>query len=145
LPSDHKAQHVQHILSYDEDTAGGLMTTEYVKAEPTETVGMVMEKIKHVSEQFRSIHFVYVVDQDNYLLGVASLRKLIVAEPDVLMNDLIAKKDKTLTIGVDRSVSSVGRQMTKYNLYAIAVVGHDGKLLGVVTSDDIMRRLFPKA
>lgn len=145
LPGDKTAQHLKHILSYDEDTAGGLMTTEFVSAQPTDTVATVMEKIKQVSEQFRSIHFVYIIDEKQTFLGVVSLRKLIISDPGTPMSTFIDRGEKIPTVTADRSVSSVGRRMTKYNLHAIAVLGPEQTLLGVVTADDIMRRLFPKA
>lgn len=145
LSGNPKSQHLRHILHYDKDTAGGLMTTEYVSAGPSETVEAVVKKIKKVSEQFRSIQFVYIVDENQQFVGVVSLRKLIVATPQTRMKQIIKNSEKIPTVDAHRGLLSVARKMTKYNLTSIAVLGHDHKLLGVITVDDVMRRLVPNA
>lgn len=144
LPSD-STQKVKNILEYDEDTAGGLMTTEYISAYADDTVGQTMEQIRNVFQLHRGIYFVYITDRDNKFLGVTSLRQLIVAGQNVKMSELVDEKTKFATTALNKSVLEVASLMTKYDLLSIAVLDETGKLLGVVTVDDIMRHFVPHA
>ncbi|MFA5996079.1 MAG: CBS domain-containing protein [Patescibacteria group bacterium] len=145
LPIDKKMQHVKKILEYDEDTAGGLMSTEYLNATPATTKQQVIEEIKRVSANYRSIQYVYVTDVNNQFLGVASLRSLIVAEPNQTMQSIMKPIDTTATVTVHQSMTAVAEIMTKYNLMSVAVLDKSEKMLGVITVDDIMRNFLPHA
>ena len=143
LPSDSK-QKVRKILEYSEDTAGGLMTTEYISAFLTTTVKEVIDNIKQSYHMHRGIYFVYVTDEDGLLQGVVSVRKLLISERDQPMAQLIDSEKKT-TATVGQTVSEIAALMTKYNLTALAVLDDDKKLLGVITVDDVMRHFVPHA
>lgn len=145
FPMNSKTQRVKGILEYDEDTAGGLMSTEYLSLAGERTVRDAVEEIKRVSAQFRSIQFVYIVNTAGVFQGVVSLRSLIVAEPNVILNTIMKLAETTATVTVDDSLTEVAEVMTKYNLMSIAVLETDGKLLGVITVDDIMRNFLPHA
>ncbi|MBI5413468.1 magnesium transporter [Candidatus Peregrinibacteria bacterium] len=146
LPLDSKTQKVKKILEYDEDTAGGLMTTEYVAVRQDMTIEQAIEEIKKVSHQHHSIQFVYVTDESAKFLGVISLRNLILANRAQKVKDAMRKPNRRLPTGkADQSLGSLAAMMTKYNLLSLAVLDKDKKLIGVVTVDDIMRRLVPKA
>lgn len=144
LPSD-STQKVKKILEYDEDTAGGLMTTEFIFAYADDTVGQVTERIKKFSQPHRGIYFVYIVDKNNKFLGVVSMRRLLVAGQDVKMNEVVDEQTKFATTALSQGVLEVASLMTKYNLFSIAVLDGEEKLLGVVTVDDIMRHFVPHA
>ncbi|MFA6520982.1 MAG: CBS domain-containing protein [Candidatus Gracilibacteria bacterium] len=146
LPLDSKIQKVKRIMEYDEDTAGGLMTTEYITAQKEMTVEQVIAEIKRVSHLHHSVQFVYITDPDGKFLGVVSLRNLIVAIKTQTIKDIMRKPNKKLpTLHVDQTFESVTRLMTKYNLLSVAVLDKEKKLIGVITVDDIMRRLVPTA
>ncbi|MEK9133208.1 MAG: CBS domain-containing protein [Patescibacteria group bacterium] len=146
LPLDSKIQKVKKIMEYDEDTAGGLMTTEYITASSDMTVEQAIAEIKRVSHLHHSIQFIYIVDTDGKFLGVVSLRNLIVAAKTQSIKEIMRKPNKKLpTIHVDQTFEYLTRLMTKYNLLSVAVLDKDRKLIGVVTVDDIMRRLVPTA
>ena len=143
LPSD-STQKVKKIIEYDENTAGGLMTTEFVSAFPENTVAEVVEQIKKLSQMHRGIYFVYIIDKSNKFLGVVSMRKLLISDRNIYLSSLVDEKSMS-TATVNQDVLQVASIMTKYNLLSVAVLDKDGKLLGVVTVDDIMRHFVPHA
>lgn len=145
LPVEKNASRVKKILEYDEDTAGGLMTTEFISAHLDTQVSEVIEKIKRDSHYHRAIHFVYVVDDKKHYLGVASLRRLIVADSSQKIKEVMKRSRRTPVVNVEQSLAEVASIMTKYNLLSVAVLDNNKKLLGIVTVDDIMRCLVPKA
>lgn len=145
LPQDTRIKHVQKILDYDEDTAGGLMTTEFIAVLPESTVSQVIEEIKNVSPNFSSIHYVYVTDSNGKLLGVTSIRNLIVAKSDQTIKEIMRGKEKLPVASVNQGLNSLASLMTKYNLLTVAVVDGEKRIIGIVTVDDIMRRLIPDA
>lgn len=146
LPLDSKTQKVKKIMEYDEDTAGGLMTTEYLSASQDMTVEQVVEEIRRVSHLHHSIQFIYIVDADGHFLGVVSLRTLIIADRKKFIREIMKKRTKKLpTVKANHPLESLAALMTKYNLFSVAVLDSDKKLIGVVTVDDIMRRLVPMA
>jgi len=145
LPAQKDVNRVKKILEYDEDTAGGLMTTEFISAHLETQVSEVIEKIRRDSHQHRSIHFVYVADDKKKYLGVASLRRLIVADPKQKIKEIMKRTKRTPVVNEEQSVREIANIITKYNLLSVAVVDKSGRLLGVVTVDDIMRHLVPNA
>ncbi|MFH1789591.1 MAG: CBS domain-containing protein [bacterium] len=145
LPSDAKKQHVTKMLEYDEDQAGGLMTTEYLTAYPEDTVNEVVGTIRRINHIHSSIYFVYVIDRDDVFLGVVSLRWLLLADKEAKMSDIMKKGKKIPTAKVNNKLLEVASLITKYNLYSVAVLDDDDRLLGIVTVDDIMRHFVPNA
>jgi len=145
LPIEKDVSRVKKILEYDEDTAGGLMTTEFIKAHMDTTVSEVMQQIKRDSFQHRSIHFVYVIDDKHRMLGVISLRRLILADGNIQVKHITKGIKHAPVVNVNQTVAEIATIMTKYNLLSVAVVDDNKKLLGIVTVDDIMRCLVPKA
>ena len=145
LPQDNRIKNVQKILNYDEDTAGGLMTTEFITVLPDSTVSQAIEEIKNVSPNFGSIHYIYVTDSNGKFLGVISIRNLIIAKSDQRVREIMRSREKLPVASANQGVNSLASLMTKYNLLSVAVVDQEKKILGVVTVDDIMRRLIPDA
>ncbi|PIT87946.1 MAG: hypothetical protein COU31_00060 [Candidatus Magasanikbacteria bacterium CG10_big_fil_rev_8_21_14_0_10_40_10] len=145
LPANTKKQHVRNILEYDEDTAGGLMTTEYISAYPEDTVDEVVQTIRRINHIHNSIYFIYVIDRTDKFMGVVSLRRLITADRTEKINKLMKSGKKIPTAKVDDELLEVANLMTKYNLYSTAVLDEEQRLLGVVTVDDIMRHFVPHA
>ncbi len=143
LPSD-STQKVKKILEYDEDTAGGLMTTEYIYAFPATTVQEVVEQIKKTYPLYRGVNFVYIVDKDGLFKGVVSLRRLLISEPGQTTDELMGD-EKISTATVNQNILEVASLITKYNLTSIAVLGENKRLLGVITVDDVMRHFVPHA
>ncbi len=146
LSSDNKVQKVKQFLEYDENKAGGLMTTEYVSAKQENTVLEIIEHIRRVSHLHHSIYFVYIIDNEDNLVGVVSLRRLLIAKKEEKIGDIMKKAKRLRVAMVGEELLKIASRMTKYNLFSIAVVDKKGgKLLGVVTVDDIMRHFVPHA
>ncbi len=140
-----KAQSVRRLLAYPDNTAGGLMTVDYVSCPPDTTVKQATEMIKKLSEGFRSIMYIYVVDSQGNFYGVVSLRRIVIASPNTSMGQLAKRFSKASALKTGDKIEKIMQLMTKYNLYSAAVLDKDKKLVGVVTIDDIMRQLFPTA
>jgi magnesium transporter len=138
-----EAEDIQELLSHEEDTAGGLMTNEFIAYPPHTTVRKAIENFKKVAEEIESVYYIYVIDAEEKLLGVVSLRDMLLAEPDAKLSDIMATKLKTVTPETDEM--EVAEIISKYNLLAIPVTDSEGYFLGIVTIDDIIDRILPPA
>lgn len=136
---------VQLLLSYPEDSAGGIMTTDYVIALEHETTRQAVEYIRAQLDKPDLVYYVYVVDHpDNQrLVGVVSLRDLLLAEPEQPLSDYMRRDLRS--IHPDERAAEVARIMTEYNLLALPVVDETGRMLGLVTADDALEILLPPA
>lgn len=143
--SNGRAKSVEKLLKYPDNTAGGLMTTEYVTVRPDWTVQQAIQEINKASPLFRSIVYVYVTEEDGRFFGVVSLRRLMAAAPQILIAKLAKLPEARSTLKPEDKIKKVVRLMTRYNLYTAAVVDKDRKLVGIVTIDDVMRQLYPTA
>ncbi len=140
-----RAASIARLARYPDNTAGGLMTTDYVAVRPNWTVLQAQEEIRRRSPEMRSVIFVYVTGEDGGFHGVVSLRRLITAPEDTLMKDMTKNLASVSTLTPDDKIDKVIELMTRYNLYTAAVLDSDRKLVGIVTIDDVMRQLFPTA
>lgn len=136
-----EAEDVEELLAYREDTAGGLMTTEYVAVRHTLTAAQAIERLRELEPDAESIYYVFVVDEEEHLLGVLSLRDLIVAKPDQRIRDFMIKN--VISVRLDASPHEVAEVTAKYNLLAVPVVDQHNRIQGIVTVDDVMARVMP--
>lgn len=128
---------LEHLLSYPDHTAGGIMTTEFVRLNPEMEVGDALRHIRSVAREKESIYACYVLDPANgHLLGAVSLRDLVMAE----LHQPITKvmRPKPITVFADQDQESVAEKIAKYNLLAVPVLQHDGSVVGFVTVDDVI-------
>lgn len=140
-----KAKKIEKLIKYEDDTAGGLMTAEFIRVRPEWTVEQVIAEIKKHSANLRSIIYVYVLEDDDKFLGTVSLRWLLVSDPHKLVKDLVKHVPHTSVLNADQDIEEVIKVMTKYDLYTAAVLDKEHHMLGVVTIDDVMRHLAPQA
>jgi len=126
---------VRRLMMYDEETAGGLMQVELVSAAEAETVGQVIDRIRQVDDS-ADVYYIFVVDQTGILRGQVTMRQLLLAWPDQLMEDLMATPP--LVVRVDEDQEQVAQKFQKYDVQAAPVVDDHGHLLGRITFDDIM-------
>jgi magnesium transporter len=135
---EHKArQNIESLLSYDPDTAGGLMTTELDTALEDMTVSEATDLIREFAGKHEDLHYVYVINNSRQLRGIISLRKLIQAQPHQSVRSIM----RTDLRGVCRpewDKEAVALLMAEHNLPDIAVVDTDNVLLGVITHDDVL-------
>jgi magnesium transporter len=137
------AKDVRKLLSYPEDTAGGIMTTEFITMAPARTATQAIKAIRQEASGAETIFYVYVTDKKGTLLGVFSLKQLVLAEPRTKVQDFM--QSRTVTVNVRDSQDEVAQIVSKYNLLAVPVVDDQGRLQGIVTADDALDKIIPTA
>jgi len=135
---------VAELLPYEDDTAGGLMTTEFVSLPRELTVGEALARLRDMAETPNMIYYLYVVEAENSwrLCGVIALRSLILAEPSMPLEEVMRKEFQKAT--PDEPANEVAQRIAEYNLLALPVVDDSEDILGIVTVDDAMEILLPK-
>jgi CBS domain-containing protein len=136
-----EADEVQELLGYPEETAGGIMTTEFIAVPATLTAAQTIDKLRALEPSAETIYYVYVVDDDGRLVGVLSLRDLIVARPETAISEVMI--DEPVAVGVLDHQREVANLVARYNLLAVPVVDDQGRLEGIVTVDDTLDSLLP--
>jgi CBS domain-containing protein len=137
------AEEVRDLLKYDEDTAGGLMTTEYVTVTPDMTAAQTIDHLRKVGEDAELVYYVYVTDTEDHLIGVFSLSDLICAQPETHITEIMHKR--VVSVELDTEQDEVAQVVAKYNLIAVPVVDAENRLQGIVTSDDALDKIIPTA
>ncbi len=127
---------IKDLLHYEDDTAGSIMTTEYVAIVANQTVRSAMTVIKSRASMAETIYYIYVVDKRQRLVGVLSLRDLIVNEDDQMISEILNERVISVHVGDDQE--DVARKFRDYDFLALPVTDYDDQLLGVVTVDDII-------
>jgi len=136
-----EAEDIQELLSHEEDTAGGLMTNDFITYPPEISVKDAIEKFRKDAEDVETVYYLYITDPDEKLLGVVSLRELLLAPLDAKLSDILETKLKTVTPDTDEI--EVAEIVAKYDLVAIPVVDTEGFMLGIVTVDDVIDVILP--
>ncbi len=135
------AGELRELVKYPEDTAGGMMTTDYVWIYPHRTTEATIRKIREIGPASEFIYYLYVVDKDDHLLGALSLRALLLELPTAFI-DRIMDTD-LVTVAPDTPAVDVASAIAKYDLLAVPVVDERGKMLGIVTVDDAIDAIMP--
>ncbi len=143
LMEKEEAEDVQELLEHEEDTAGGLMTTEFLAFLSDMTVQDAIAELRLEAPDVETIYYLYIVDSEEHLLGVLSLKNLILASPEARLKDLMMKPVKTLPL--DAGEKEVAEFISKYNLLAAPVVDENAVMRGIVTVDDVVDFLMPPA
>ncbi|MCE1252522.1 MAG: CBS domain-containing protein [Anaerolineae bacterium] len=143
LMEDEASEDVRGLLVYDEDTAGGIMTTDYVSIQANLTTDDAIRTLRETGSEAETIYYVYIVDDDNCLIGVISLKDLIFTSPQTRISDYMHKR--VISVTADSSQEEVAQMISKYNLLAVPVVDDENHLLGIVTSDDALDKIIPTA
>lgn len=138
-----EAADVRELLAYPPHTAGGLMATEVVTVRAEGTVGDAMRRLQEIAPDAETIYYVYVVDATGRLVGVVSLRDLILARPLAPLASIM--RTNVVSARVDDDQEAVARAFEKYRLQALPVVDPGNRLLGVVTVDDILHVVTEEA
>lgn len=148
LPEEKKREVLSHIddfeqagdivdlLNYDEDTAGGLMAKEYIAVNKDWDVTECIHEIRKQAEEVDEIYNVYVIDDDQKLLGVLSLKKLVISHAKKKVQNITS--DEIVSVQTETSAEDVAYVMQKYDLVAIPVVDDIGRLVGKITWDDVV-------
>lgn len=134
-----QAGDIVDLLQYDEDTAGGLMGTEFIKVNENLSMPEGIREMRHQAEDLDEIYYVYVVDDDNRLKGVLPLKKML-THPHVSKIKHVMETDP-VSVKVDMPIEDVAIDFEKYDLVAIPVVDSIGRLVGQITVDDVMDQI----
>ena len=128
-------QNIQDLIQYEENTAGAFMTTDYAFLWPELTIKEAWEHLRQQAPIKETIYYVYVVDRQQRLIGILSLRDIIMADPDQKVSDVMDKN--VISVRVDDDIEEVAMEMNKYDFLAMPVVDEENRLVGVITFDDI--------
>jgi magnesium transporter len=143
LMEKENAEDVRKLLAYPDDTAGGLMTTEFVAVRPDLTAQQAISLLRETAHEAETIYYVYVTDSDDHLLGVFSLRDLVMARPQTPVAEFM--HSRIITVGLLDDQDQVAQIVSKYNLLAVPVVDDQQHLQGIVTADDALDKIIPTA
>ena len=136
-----EAEELGGLLAFPEDTAGGMMTTEFVAVPAELTASRTIDRLRELEPDAETIYYVYVVDAARRLVGVLSLRDLIVARPDTPIGEVMIAEPVAVPVTADRD--DVASVVARYNLLAVPVVDAEGRLAGIVTVDDAIDTILP--
>lgn len=127
---------IASLVKYEEGTAGALMTTDYAWLPANIAVGEALDRLRLQAPDRETIYYIYVLDEQRRLLGTVSLRDLILAPRQALLRDIMERDMVTAKVTDDRE--QVAQQMARYDFLAMPVVDMEGRLVGIITHDDVI-------
>src|SRR5579872_471977 len=142
LMEPEEAKEVRELLAHSEETAGGLMTTEYLWVPPGLTVAQTFDHIRAAAENAELIYYVYILNADEHIVGVVSMRELATSQPDRPIAEIMV--DDVVTVRVDTAREEVATTIARYDFLAVPVVDEAGRMQGIVTVDDVIDVLLPE-
>lgn len=131
------AETLRHLMAFDPETAGGIMNTEVIRLEQDIAVDDAILQIRREMEDKEIPYYAYVVDEQEKLIGVLSLRDLMLSRPRTVLRDALQDRE-VISVRYNTDREEVARLMSHYNFVAMPVVDYEDRLLGVVTYDDIL-------
>jgi Mg/Co/Ni transporter MgtE len=141
---DEEKADVAELMPFDKDTAGGLMTTEFVTFPKNLTVAQAIARLREMAETPNMIYYLYVVEEEGSwkICGVISLRSLILADPTLPLSEVMREQFQFAHPNDD--AEETAQKIAEYNLLALPVIDDEGEIAGIVTVDDAMEILLPK-
>jgi CBS domain-containing protein len=136
------AGELRELVEYESDTAGGMMTTDYVWIYPHRTTAATIAKIREIGPESEFIYYLFVTDQNRKLLGVLSLRTLLLALPTAFIHKLMTTD--VVSVPPDMGAEDVAATIARYDLLAVPVVDEENRVLGIVTVDDAIDAVMPE-
>ncbi len=136
LMSETERRDVEKLLKYPANSAGSIMTTEYISLTPELTVAQAAEVIKQAAPKKETIYCTYVTDRDNKLIGFVSLKNIFLSAPDELIKKIMNRK--LIKVNAFQDQEELAKIVRKYNLLALPVIDKDKTLVGIITVDDIL-------
>ncbi len=139
---EEEAQEVVELLQHEEDTAGGLMTTGAFFLPPDLTAAEAIARLRSAEgAEAETIHCLYITDGGERLLGVLSLRELILADPATRLDQIMERQ--VISVRPETGLREVAEAFTKYNLVVLPVLDEGGELKGIITVDDVLEQILP--
>ena len=142
MMDEENAEEIQDLLEHEDDTAGGLMNSDYFRLLPNDTVDSAMMSLRLAFEELNDIHYGYIINEENKLEGTVSIRQLLTNHADTPLTDLM--DENLVSVEVGEELTETLELMTKYDLLALPVLETDGTMAGVLTVDDLLQHLLPK-
>lgn len=136
LMEDEASREIRELLHYEEETAGSIMTTEFVVIRQFQTAAEAMQILKQEAPGAETIYYIFVIDEQKRLSGVMSLRNLIIADETTLIQDIMDERVVSVSVGADQEKAA--KLMKDYDLLALPVIDFQKHLLGIITVDDIV-------
>ena len=130
-----EAAELRELMAFPADSAGGIMTPAFVAISPGLRADQAVAALRRVAEEAETVYYVYVLDPDERLLGVLSLHRLVLTRPETLVSELMYRDPITVRASEDQEAAA--RIIVERNLLALPVVDDDGRLVGIITADDI--------
>lgn len=127
---------IRRLLSYDENSAGSIMTTEYASLPAKITISEALQQLRQQAPDSETIYYVYILNSSRRLEGLISLRELILAKPDARLADIMERDVVRMRVDEDRE--DVAQELARYNFIAMPIVDSDDRLVGIITHDDAM-------
>jgi len=127
---------INHLLRYPEDSAGSVMTVEYVDLKENMTVADAIERIRKVGLDKETVNVCYVLDAQRVLIGTVALRFLVIMDPEALIGDFM--NEHVISIGTMTDQEEAARLFQKYDFTAMPVVDNEGRMVGIITIDDVV-------
>lgn len=131
------------LLGYEEDTAGRIMTPEYIALKETLTVAQTLENIRNLANASELVYYLYVIDSSRHLTGIVSLRDLVLTSPEKPLTDIMTRD--VVYAKTDMDQEEVARMIQRYDFLAVPVVDREQRLVGIVTVDDVIDILEKEA
>ncbi len=128
---------IQDLLVYKEDSAGGLMSTEVFKITPQNTKTEILDIIQKNQDDFSSIYDIFIIDQNQNLIGTCPLAQLLIQSENIMIGDIMNKQD-IKSLSPDAPWKEVAHLMSKYNLINVPIINQSSKLLGIISVDDVL-------
>ena len=138
-----KATEIRELLTYPENSAGGIMTTEFATVPPEVTAAEAIELLRDQEPEVETVYYIYVTDKRERLLGVISLRDLLTVPGGRRVRDFM--RSEPISVALEAGEEEVTQMIAKYNLLALPVVDATGELHGIVTIDDAIDLVLPLA
>lgn len=136
MMDDEESQRVQELLSYEAETAGSIMTKEYIAIHHTQSMSEVVKRLRKIGREAETIYYLYVIDDKDRLVGVLSLRDLLLSPEDEIVENIMF--NQVVSVKVSDDQEQVARIIQDYDLLAIPVLDMNGTMQGIVTVDDVM-------
>jgi magnesium transporter len=140
--SPEKVSELKELSTLSKFSVGSIMNTNFITAKPKETAGVVLARIRVECEKLEMYRYAYVLDDDERLKGVVSLRGLLLSEPGLLIADIMV--EQPVSVQIDTRIRRVAKLFFKYNFEAIPVVDDDDKIQGIVSYRDAVAAFFPE-
>lgn len=134
---------INKFLKYKDDTAGSIMTTEFIDIKENMSCATAMNRVKKVAENMETINVMYVTNQERILKGVVSIRDLIIANEESKVNEIM--NDNVIFAGTDTDQEEIARLFKQYDIIALPIVDKENRLVGIVTVDDVIEVIEDEA